>query len=118
MRFIGFVVGLGFASFFLWMFVAQPMITPSSVSGGVAISAEQLKTHVEIIAGSLSPRDVDHPVQLNGVANYIMGQFQMAGGEISEQVYHLSGGRGPYRNVIVSFGPRTGSRIVVGAHYD
>ena len=53
---------------------------------------------------------------LDRCADYIGEHFRKAGGAVSEQRYEVDGKI--YRNVIASFGPAEGERLVVGAHYD
>ena len=50
------------------------------------------------------------------VAAYVSGEFERAKGRVAEQPFDV-GGR-TYRNVSALFGPETGERIIVGAHYD
>jgi Zn-dependent M28 family amino/carboxypeptidase len=53
---------------------------------------------------------------LDRVANYIREEFEQTSGRVSEQVFQVDGHT--YRNVILQFGPESGARIVIGAHYD
>jgi Zn-dependent M28 family amino/carboxypeptidase len=46
----------------------------------------------------------------------VRDEFTAAGARVSEQPFTVQGRT--YRNVIASFGPEDGERIVVGAHYD
>jgi hypothetical protein len=62
-------------------------------------------------------RNYRHPVALDSVAVYITRQLRAAGARaVHEQAYEVNGQT--YRNIIGSFGPVTGERLVVGAHYD
>jgi Zn-dependent M28 family amino/carboxypeptidase len=69
-----------------------------------------------MLAEELAPRDWAHPENLDRVADYVQAEFQASGGRVSEQRYRMAGHA--YRNVIVSFGPDEGPRVVVGAHHD
>jgi acetylornithine deacetylase/succinyl-diaminopimelate desuccinylase-like protein len=54
---------------------------------------------------------------LDSVAAYIAQQLRAAGARaVHEQAYEVNGQT--YRNIIGSFGPVAGARLVVGAHYD
>lgn len=53
---------------------------------------------------------------LDTVAAYIKRQFRKTGARLSDQPYEVGGQI--YRNVIGSFGPTDGPRLIVGAHYD
>jgi Zn-dependent M28 family amino/carboxypeptidase len=63
---------------------------------------------------SLEPsRSYFHPASLRKAADYIAGEFQKLKGRVSFQNLHEG-----YQNMIISFGPEEGERIIVGAHYD
>jgi Zn-dependent M28 family amino/carboxypeptidase len=85
---------------------------PSAVDPGS--DAARLRAHVETLSIDFSPRDHLNTGNLDRCAAYISGHFRRAGGTVSEQVYEVDGRT--YCNVLASFG--SGSRIVVGAHYD
>ncbi|MEN7973817.1 MAG: M28 family peptidase [Verrucomicrobiota bacterium] len=76
----------------------------------------RLQTHVSMLSETFAPRNYMCLWNLEKTAGYISNHFAQANGKMSEQVYEVEGRK--YRNVIVSFGPETGPRIVVGAHYD
>jgi hypothetical protein len=80
------------------------------------VDAERLRAHVGTLSEDFFPRNYRHTDNLNGTASYVSNHFARAGGRVSEQVYTAGGRR--YRNVLATFGPESGSRIVVGAHYD
>lgn len=81
-----------------------------------AVSPQRLEAHVRMLADELVPRDYAHPDNLNRAAAYIRQEMERAGGDPWEQPYEA--GSSTYRNVAAAFGPETGERIVVGAHYD
>ena len=76
----------------------------------------RLERDVRAIVADFGPRDHQHPENLERVAAYIEEAMKGAGGRVTPQRYDVAGK--PYRNVIASFGPVDGERIVVGAHYD
>ncbi|GAA4361536.1 M28 family peptidase [Hymenobacter saemangeumensis] len=53
---------------------------------------------------------------LDSVAAYVRRSLHAAGGRTEEQPYQVNGRT--YRNIIASFGPETGPRLIIGAHYD
>lgn len=80
------------------------------------VDPQRLKGHVSMLAETLTPRDYNHPKNLDRVAAYIRQEFEQAGGKVSQQPFQVQGVT--YRNVSAFFGPATKERIVVGAHYD
>lgn len=79
-------------------------------------STARLEAHVRALAEDFRPRDFAHPANLDRAAAYVAAELAAAGGTVVDQPFEARGRR--YRNVIASFGPVTGDRIVVGAHYD
>jgi Zn-dependent M28 family amino/carboxypeptidase len=71
---------------------------------------------VKLVADSQASSDFKHPRNLDRTADYLAAELQASGGRVSEQVYGDPGVVG--RNIIARFGPESGVRIVVGAHYD
>ena len=90
------------------------------------VSPDRLREHVYALAIDYAPRNYMEMWNLDACAHYITDQFEKAGGRIFEQAFSPEGNESSsamavnntYRNVIASFGPDTGSRIIVGAHYD
>jgi Zn-dependent M28 family amino/carboxypeptidase len=74
-----------------------------------------LEAHVRALV-SFSPRDETHLESLDRAAAWIRRELQEAGGKVEDQAFEAKGS--VYRNVLAHFGPETGERIVVGAHYD
>ncbi|WNG33482.1 M28 family peptidase [Archangium violaceum] len=90
--------------------VATTRCTPGRVD------PERLKAHVQALSETFHPRDNEHPENLERAASYIADALARAGGRVSSEPY-TTGGRS-YRNVIATFGPDSGERLVIGAHYD
>jgi hypothetical protein len=61
-------------------------------------------------------RNYENLEALNKAADYISGEFEKTGGKVSEQPFEVEGNI--YKNIICSFGPEDGERIILGAHYD
>ncbi|WP_231576124.1 M28 family peptidase [Hymenobacter sp. DG25B] len=53
---------------------------------------------------------------LNQAAEYIKAELAAAGARPTEQPYEVNGRT--YRNILSSFGPVEGPRLIIGAHYD
>ncbi|MGH9531152.1 MAG: M28 family peptidase [Terriglobales bacterium] len=102
------LLGLG-----LWL--TQPVFVTAGSQTAPAALPGRLRAHVETLAG-LAPRDIDHPGNLDRAAEYIRDEFRKAGGEVAGQAFVVDGHE--YRNVIARFGPASGERLIVGAHYD
>lgn len=96
--------------------ITQPTFRALPPSSRQGVDPEQLRRHVELLTAETSPRDSDHPENLDKAAVYIREQLHLAGAQVRDQEFQMTGHL--YRNVIASFGPRTGPLLVVGAHYD
>ena len=99
----------------LWLILAQPSCARSQPSP-ISLDAARLKEHVLTLSEKNHPRDCSHPGNLNLCARYISSHFEQAGARVSFQEFSVAGNS--YRNVRGLFGPHTGTRLVVGAHYD
>ena len=77
---------------------------------------DSLYKHVDFLASLTPARNYYQIASLNKAAGYIKDEFEKLGCTVEEQKYKVAGGE--YKNIIASFGPKEGSRIVVGAHYD
>ena len=101
-----------------WLLLAGCLVIPPA---GLAASAHRvdaaaLKEHVRVLSVTHVPRDSRHPHNLLKAAQYIRQKFASYSRRTRFQTYQVGGSR--YHNVIAEFGPATGPRIVVGAHYD
>ncbi|MBI3934705.1 MAG: M28 family peptidase, partial [Acidobacteria bacterium] len=114
--FIVFVIVILAMSIGVWFALTQPALTRNNTVSIVSMSEDRLEKHTRALSETFFPRDYTHPENLDRAAAYIRQEFEHTGGTISEQPYEMEGK--PYRNVIVSFGPDSKERIVVGAHYD
>ncbi|GAB2967744.1 M28 family metallopeptidase [Hymenobacter coalescens] len=90
------------------------------LSGTAACAAPadsvRLRQHLRYLTSTPQPRNHEHVAVLDSVARYLGRELARSGARVSEQPYEVNGRT--YRNVIASFGPETGLRLVVGAHYD
>jgi Peptidase family M28 len=97
-------------------YLTQPLICPATPRTELDTDPARLAKIVRALTTTLGPRDASHVKELDGVAAFLGGQLGAAGGRVSEQPFDVDGHT--YRNVIASFGPEDGERVVVGAHYD
>jgi Zn-dependent M28 family amino/carboxypeptidase len=100
----------------LWFWVTQPLLWSAKPKPERTVDPSRLQAHVHKLSVELGPRDERHIENLDRVAEYIKEEFGQTTPFVSEQGYRVQGNS--YRNVIARFGPETGERIVVGAHYD
>jgi hypothetical protein len=91
---------------------------PVAAQNAPALAADtaRLRQHLLSLTNTTQPRNYEHPAVLDSVAAYIGRQLAAAGARVTTQPYIVNGQT--YRNVLGSFGPTAGSRLVVGAHYD
>lgn len=111
--FIGIVL---FVFFLLWVQVTQPIYQFADKKDLPTADAEKLRNHVRTISKGYFPRDYRSPETLGRLAEYIQQVFVKANGRTQLQTFVVDGK--PYHNVIASYGPEEGERIIVGAHYD
>ncbi|MBI3297652.1 MAG: M28 family peptidase [Elusimicrobia bacterium] len=109
-----------------WL-LRQPILPPPPAApGGPAAEPARLEAHVRMLSETLAPRDAAHPARLDRAAAYIRAEFKASGAAVTELEYTFQErnqrnkleDQGPFRNVMARFGPESGDRIVVGAHYD
>lgn len=96
--------------------MTQPVIAPQKNSLEKRASPVKLRQHVTKLASELPPRshDVD---KLSASADYIEKVFStFPSARVVSMPYDVWGIE--YKNVHASFGPETGPRIIIGAHYD
>lgn len=104
---------------FLGLLLAYLSSTPAHALTGPAVQADtaQLRQHLVYLTSTPQPRNYEHVTVLNSVAAYISRSLQAAGArEVAEQPYAVQGKE--FRNLIGSFGPTGGPRLIIGAHYD
>ncbi|MDH4379702.1 MAG: M28 family peptidase [Vampirovibrionales bacterium] len=77
-------------------------------------NTQTLQQHVEALAKL--DRSFENVTGLNQAADYIKRQWIAQGFEVTEQPFKVDGKI--YKNLMVSLGPQTKERLIVGAHYD
>jgi hypothetical protein len=80
------------------------------------VRIENLQATVNYLTAMRPARSYVHPDSMKNAADYISRKFAEYGMAPSEQAFIAEGK--PYVNIIASVGPRDGSRVIVGAHYD
>ena len=113
------LVLIGIAAFY--QFVVRPTITnkvelPPAGSAQFLCSPQTLEKHVRALCELPEYRSHHNPKALNEAARYITNEWQAMGFEVREQKFMSDNQE--YKNLITSFGPKGGQKIVIGAHYD
>ncbi len=75
-----------------------------------------IKRNLESIINTAGYRDHLNVAALDTVAARINKEFRQHTARVVEQEYPVNGNT--YKNIIASFGPGEGERIIIGAHYD
>jgi Zn-dependent M28 family amino/carboxypeptidase len=96
--------------------VLQPTFRRSQGQLWVRGDPVRLRQDVAALTSIPGGRSYLNGTGLATAAAYIRTSFAESGARVTEQVYYV--GTASYTNVIASFGPETGDRIIVGAHYD
>jgi peptidase M28-like protein len=113
------VVGLAIASLLLVglaVFLRRPSLARTYRLGNGRADAARLERDVHRLTTDFAPRAADDPASLERAAAWIESHFRETGARVESQRF---GARGrEYRNVVASFGPENGPRVLVGAHYD
>ena len=100
----------------LFWLLRNPALFSAAPSMAEQAEAARLEADVRYLAGLFPPRNAQNVEGLNKAAAYISRAFAAAGCAVGEQVFTLD--HVDYRNVVCSFGPDSGPRVVIGAHYD
>ncbi|WP_374086712.1 M28 family peptidase [Methylomicrobium lacus] len=82
------------------------------------ISARQLQTHVEALAGVIGEHNVFHPEALKAAADYIIEQWRRQGYRVGQQGYRVKGLDCNNLEVTCPGTQRSDQVILIGAHYD
>ncbi len=79
-------------------------------------SATTLEKTVKTLVLDFYPRDGSNPVNMKRCAQYIKTELSKTSPRVRYQRYVVN--QQTYYNVIASYGPDNGERIIIGAHYD
>jgi hypothetical protein len=80
------------------------------------VSGDRMYADVKFLTDIRPYRNAHNIPSLDKSAEYIFGEFKKAGCRAEVQRFTSKGME--YENVVCSFGPAEGERIIVGAHYD
>lgn len=105
-----------FRPLLLLLLLAPPALAKTPAQTPAPADTARLRHHLLALTGTPQPRNYQHPASLNQAADYITAELAAAGGRPTAQAYEVQGQT--YRNVLASFGPETGPRLIIGAHYD
>ncbi|MCB0428673.1 MAG: M28 family peptidase [Flavobacteriales bacterium] len=94
----------------------HPVWFPGKEENRIHADTTRLRADVAFLTGLDTPRNYLHASVLEQVEAYIHDSFINSGGRVERQPVPV--GETEYANVICFFGPDTGTRIIVGAHYD
>lgn len=84
--------------------------------GDINVKKERLYEDVRFLTSIHPARNYKNVASLNKAADYIISEFNKTGCHVSIQTF--KGDNNEYKNIVCSFGPETGQRVVIGAHYD
>jgi hypothetical protein len=100
--------------------IFPPLLPPSAYNKGdcepVTTVNGRLCQDVASLSGLVPPRRAADAESLNKAAEYIAQEFGKTGCSVEKQSFPVDGKT--YMNIICSFGPKEGERVIVGAHYD
>jgi Zn-dependent M28 family amino/carboxypeptidase len=99
-----------------WWIIRMPVFPIGKVGTSLSPDPERLRHHVLMLSESFVPRNEAYPENLERAANYLREQLKLAGARVEDQAFRAGGKI--YKNIIASYGPDSGERIVIGAHYD
>jgi len=97
-------------------FVSCYSATPTSTNISFLSDSIALRKHVTALISPIGFRNYLDTATLNNAADYISQEFSKISKRINIQDYKVEGRE--YKNIICSFGPEDGERIIIGAHYD
>jgi len=86
------------------------------IDKNIPVNKDRLYADVEKLTSVTPPRNHANLSSLNTVADYISDEFKKLDCKAEFQKYTANGYE--YKNVLTSFGPKEGARVIVGAHYD
>jgi Zn-dependent M28 family amino/carboxypeptidase len=105
-------------SFFTLLMLAMTPSEGENRIGGtdIPVEGQRLLLHVKTLTEISPPRNYLNTGSLNEAARYVEERFAESGGRVSVQEFTVEDRA--YRNIVASFGPQEGERVIVGAHYD
>jgi hypothetical protein len=98
------------------LLITNPVFASGKGKTTVSVNARILRQHVDSLCGTPQPRNSANFESINMAADYIRDVFKKYADTVEEQKFKA--GWVEYRNIICSFGPKDGPRLIIGAHYD
>jgi len=114
-RFLKYLLLILLALLLFFVFQNIPASSDARIFGNLS-DTSHLRRSLELIINTTGPRTYNNVDVLDTVAERIRNEFQKNTDRVSFQNYAVE--EKQYKNVIASFGPEEGERIIVGAHYD
>jgi len=114
-RFLKYLLLILLALLLFFVFQNIPASSDARIFGNLS-DTSHLRRSLELIINTPGPRTYNNVDILDTVAERIRNEFQKNTDRVSFQNYAVE--EKQYKNVIASFGPEEGERIIVGAHYD
>ena len=96
--------------------VTNPVIIKNDKTQEISIDPNRIKKDVVALCSTTEHRNARNIESLNEAASYIADEWLKIGLAVDTQEYLVEGQ--VFKNLICSFGPEDGERIIVGAHYD
>jgi uncharacterized protein YjgD (DUF1641 family) len=101
----------------LVVFIAQNYPATSQAKNLTRLSDTiNIRKNLEAIINTPQKRNYKNTGILDSIAGYIKQQFLLSATRVTTQNFVVN--NKTYSNIIASFGPEEGERIIVGAHYD
>ena len=116
-KIISYIAFILIISFFVLIYlIVNPIFPVKKANIEIPVNKDRLYTDVKELTSVNPPRNYANLSSLNSAADYISDEFKKLNCRVEEQKYTADGNE--YKNIIASFGPEDGERIIVGAHYD
>jgi len=96
--------------------IGNPVFFVGKDSSAITIDTQRITNDVKQLCNTPKARNYKNIISLNLAGTYIFNEFQKIGLVTKEQTYDVNGTT--YKNIIATYGPENGERIIVGAHYD
>lgn len=113
---IGFVLATLTLGSTLACVVTQPVTSSNAEGNSWMPDPKRLEAHVRFLSVECRPRDWSSPAGLEKAGTYIAGALRESGGRTWRQTFEVRSRA--FTNFGASFGPETGPRLIIGAHYD
>jgi hypothetical protein len=110
------VLGLVLLIAAVMIWTTQPLFWVAKANSVEFVDPKGLAEDVQTLVMRFPQREPRHASSLDAAAAWIEERMKASGARVERQEYTVKGVR--FVNVIGRYGPETGARVVVGAHYD